>query len=407
MKLKTQLSSEEILSGISSMLTPAEKTSDEAIEIYVQTNSFDRSRLPPPDSHILYLNGLPIGSRGNIVSITGKAKSRKTVMASAVATSCFLEDIDFLGFTADLGPDETVLMIDTEQGYYHFYHQVDRILRGANIANGVPRNFHAVRTRDATYKFRIELVEYLVKKLKPAVVILDGISDFVSNINDHDEATYVGEKLLSWSEQGNLLLIDVIHTTKTTGYMTGALGTHLEKKSQTVILVEKPEDEDQQHISHVRCQYARDMPFKSFSIEFSEEKGQYITLDASRVLVPGKGGDTSPEAIADEQHLQVITRAFTHRTALEDSEILSQLKRSIFSILQFSPKLPQLKRYLNYYNNRGLLFQNPELAWMRPPAGTTSNHTAEGLQTGLFEQSPGDGSAPTDTDFTTTDDLPF
>lgn len=403
-KLKA-LSSAEILEGLAEVLTPKPATTNEELEAYIAEHSFDRKKLPPEDSHILFVNGQPIGSRCNIVSITGKAKSRKTVVASAVATACFIQDNPFLNFTAELAPEEVVLIIDTEQGYYHFYQSTVRIMNAAGYTEGQPRNFHAVRTRDATRQYRTELTEYLIEKLRPAVVILDGVSDYVANINDQEEATDFSEKLLAWTDRYNLLLIAVIHTTKTTGYMTGALGTTLEKKSQTVIKVEKPEEEDQQQFSHISCQYARDMPFKTFTIEFNEQLGHYVPLDASRILAPGKGGDRRPQAIALQTHEAIIVRAFAQRSSIPQHEVTTSLMRGISGVAGFKATQKDAKAYLDYYNGEGLLYFNPvALAWMRP-GGTTSNH-APGQQAGLFANQPADGSAPTD-DETTTDDLPF
>jgi len=389
---------EDFLNGVVKAMT--DKPDDKVLDEYIGAHKFDITKLPPEDSHIIFYNGMPIGSRGNIVSITGKAKSRKTVVASAVASSCFSPE-GFLGFTADLGENENLLHIDTEQGYYHYYGSVARIFKDAGWAEEVPPNFFSVHTRDATVDFRIQLVEYLLEIHKPRVVILDGITDFVKNINDQDEATEIGEKLLSWSYKYDALIIVIIHTTKTTGYMTGAVGTHLEKKSQTVIKVEKDDDgkeDGDPNVSHVSCQYSRDKGFKSFSIQYVEELGRYDRLPEGEIESKGKKGDRSPGAYREEDHKLIITRTFGYNDKVPDEEIRKRIWKAVNSLGGDKLSKMEVAAFINFFNERAMMFQDPSGAGMRPAAGTTSNHTAPG-ETGLFTNV---NSAPD-----SSDDLPF
>lgn len=367
----------------------------EELEKYIAEHSFDASKVPPEDSHILFYNGVPIGSRGNLLAITGKAKSRKTVVASAVGTACFAQG-GFLGFTADLAPDDRILHIDTEQGYYHYYGTVMRIFRDAGV--DPPPNFKSVHTRDATVPLRIQLVDYLLEKLSPRVVIIDGITDFVYDINKQEEATALQEKLLGWSYKYDCLIVVIIHTTKTTGYMTGAVGTTLEKKAQTVIKVEK--DEKDEGVSHISCQYARDIGFKTWSIHFDEELGRYDVLPETAIVQKGKKGDKSPDNYLEEVHKKVITRLFGYSLMIPDDQILGKLWRAARQVTGDELDLLHQRKWMKYYNERAWIFQGPDGAWMRPAPGTTSNHTGPG-ETGLFDAAP--PANPLDQ----TDDLPF
>lgn len=395
----------DFLTGIESAIkgVPDEKTFAD----YLAAHKFDINKVPPEDSHILFYNGVPIGSRGNIISITGKAKSRKTVVASAIATSAFI-DGHFLGFTADLADEEVVLHVDSEQGYYHYYGSVARIFNDAGRKQSIPKNFVSVHTRDATVLFRIQLVEYLLKEYSPRVVILDGITDFVKNINDQDEATEIGEKLLSWSYLYDCLIVVVIHTTKTTGYMTGAVGTHLEKKSQTVIKVVRDDDgkEDNsgdENVSHVSCQYARDKGFKSFSIQYVEELKRYDVVPESDVKTKGKRGDKRPDNYSADDHAQILSRLFGYVDEIPDTYLLDRLWKAVKQGSGDKLDRAQLRAFVKYYNEGAYIFQNPSGAWMRPAAGATSNPTAPG-ETGQFDfnATTAPGHKPEDVD-----DLPF
>lgn len=229
---------------------------------YDKAHTFDLKKVPADGDSVITLGGEKIGSRENIVTITGKAKSRKTIIAAALMTSILNAD-GFLGFDSTLESDSNVLHIDTEQGYSHYYYSVKRVLDDADMT-AVPENFHSRHIRDADIARSIELIEYLLDKLKPAVFILDGVTDLVSDINDQSEAVEIGKRIQRWTTDYNMLFVNVIHITKSTNFMTGAVGTYLEKKSETVIHVEI--DKDDKSVSHVSCQYSRNKPFAPFSI---------------------------------------------------------------------------------------------------------------------------------------------
>jgi len=348
--------------------TTGESMLKDDIEKYIHTHQFNIERKPIEDSHLFFYNGIPIGSRGNILAITGKAKSRKTVVASAISTSAFIKD-SFLGFTAEVNSHDNILHIDTEQGYYHYYGSVMRIFRDARI-KGVPPNFHSIHTRDATTEMRIEILEYLFERLKPRVAIIDGVTDFVRDINDQDEATKMGEILLRLSYKYDALIIVVIHTTKTTGYMTGALGTHLEKKAQTVIKVEK--DENNEEVSLISCQYARDKGFKNFAIKYDDELGQYAITAETSVITKGPKGDKNPEAYSADVHHSIINRLFIYQQAIPDSEIQPKILRAVKSITGDYLTSSQTRKLINYYNDQAWMFMNPQSYWVRPGGGTNT-----------------------------------
>lgn len=377
---------------------PREK---EELEAYLIKHTFNIKNLPPADAPVFFYDGILIGSRGNIVTITGKAKSRKTVVASAIATSIFIpEGTKFLGFSSALRPDERILHYDTEQGYSHYYESVVRIFRDAGITAELPERFVSVHTRDATIDLRLELLEYAIDKLRPTVVVLDGVTDLVYDINSHVEATEVGERLLAWSYKYEALFIVVIHTTKTTGYMTGAIGTYLEKKSETVIKVEKPEDRED--LSHVSCQYSRNKAFKTFTIEYSEAKKQYTQVDDQNVETKGPGGKKSPEAYADATHTAVLNRLFLFRPTMIENDLARTLVKAVKHVTSDDIRAKDCKAWVEYYQERAWIFNNPEGAWMRVETVSTSSTDSTQTQTGQFN---GPGSA-TDSEFGA-DDLPF
>ena len=346
------------------IIVPREtKVDEDALRSFIKTHTFDVTKKPPENVHVLYYNGVPIGSRGNIVTITGPAKSRKTVVMSGIASAFFMDHgFDSLGFTTRLDDDDKILHIDTEQSYHHYYETVCRIFRDAGKT--IPPHFHSLHTRDADIKLRIELTEYLLQVLEPAVLFIDGITDYIYDINSQEEAVRIGEILLRWTYQYNCLCIAVIHTTKSTGFMTGAIGTYLEKKCETAIKVTKPEDNEM--ISDVTCQYARGPGFKAFSIELDKERGKYVRIDDHRATAKGKGGDMAPGAYSPEVHAAILARVFQYRPGLPEYD----LKKEIISAMKLmnGDKLNATLAgyFVDYYNENALIIRHPDSQmWMR------------------------------------------
>lgn len=370
-------------------MVPVERPAEADLERYIKLHSFDRSRVPKDDDTILFLQGIPIGSRENLVSITGRSKSRKTIAASAIATSIFLpKDGNHLGFSSLLGPDEPLLHIDTEQGYKHYYHSVMRIFDDAGLEQ-TPESFTSVHTRDADIPFRIQIIEYLVKKLKPKVLVIDGVTDLVYDINSQEEATKLGEMLLKWGTAYQMLIIVVIHTTKTTGYMTGALGTVLEKKSETVLMVEL--DKGDRMASHITCQYSRNAPFSPFSI-VADEDGKYSILPESEVATTTKRkGDKNPRDYQDMQHDHLISLLLGPGKKISASnagKALQQHVKSAWNGEIMSGR--ESKDFLAFYKMRGWLAMDPDLNFI--------------LGVPVLPVEPGSTSQ---TSFKLNDDLPF
>jgi hypothetical protein len=384
-------------------LAAQNKPTPEQLEEYISSHSFDITRKPPEDVAVLFYKDLQVGSRGNIVTITGKAKSRKTVVASAIATSFFLPAGNtFLGFRAELQPDGKILHIDTEQGYLHYYESVVRIFRDAGVE--IPDRFKSVHTRDADPEFRIELTEYLLEILKPDVLILDGVTDFIYDINSQEEAVRVGSLLLKWSYRFNCVIVVVIHTTKSTGYMTGAIGTYLEKKCETSIKVEKPEDREE--VSHVSCQYSRNKAFESFTIEYDQRSERYKILDEQDITTKGPKGSREPEDYPDTVHKAIIQRIYVLRHSLNTHELTSQIVKGLKTITNDDIKASKVKSWIEYYNSQAWIMASPEGAWMRAELTATSTGSSAARKQDDLKFDVNASEMPA-TDPGPTDDLPF
>jgi hypothetical protein len=330
--------------------TPAE------LKAYLEGHKYSDGLEIPQDEAVLYYEGNLIGSRGNILAITGRAKSRKSVIASAIMSSAFCDE--FLGYSTTLGADAKVLNFDTEQGFGDWLEGSRRVIRDAQ-RDRCPPGFMSFHSRDCTVEMRLDLLRFALETYRPDVLVIDGIVDLVYDLNSQEEATKVGGELLTWSVRYNCLIIVVIHVTKGNGYMTGALGTYLEKKCQTAIKCEKDEDNDD--LSVISCQYARRKPFAPFMIQpIKDNKGDehsYERLGDDKIITKS----TPPAKASPELKARLLNAVFNLHSAYQPASTIRQgIANAARQVGISSMTTKDVSKWIAFWQETGQIGPDPE-----------------------------------------------
>ena len=198
-----------------------------------------------PHEFLFDWNGVPCFAKGELVAVTGKAKSGKTYLNSLLmaaagrdsgnpALNAGTTDKGFLlGLKRVRKEPLRVVWIDTEQSEDTTCEILrDRI--GAMIG-GEPNEerFHVFNMRQTDWRERMTLVLSAIAICKPDMVIFDGIRDVVGDINDYAEAQSIIGQLLKAASEFHPCIVCVLHQNKAVEDKTlrGALGTELQNKS--------------------------------------------------------------------------------------------------------------------------------------------------------------------------------
>ena len=82
----------------------------------------------------------------------------------------------------------------------------------ANIKDVGCYKTYALRT--INYKTRIEFIEHTLKenKGKNGLVIIDGVADLVSDVNNLEESNLCVQKIMEWSTLYDCHILTVIHS---------------------------------------------------------------------------------------------------------------------------------------------------------------------------------------------------
>ena len=185
----------------------------------------------PPHEFLFDWNGTPCFARGELVAVTGKAKSGKTYLNSILMAACAGEGR--LGLSRIGEKPLRVLWIDTEQSEDTTCEILrDRI--GAMIGTAPSEGlFHVFNLRKIKWQERMTLVLSAIAICMPDLVIFDGIRDVVGDINDYAEAQQTIGQLLHVASDFHPCIVCVLHQNKAIEDKTlrGALGTELQNKS--------------------------------------------------------------------------------------------------------------------------------------------------------------------------------
>ena len=176
----------------------------------------------------------PCFPRGELVALSGKAKSGKTFVSSILMALCFRSQV--LSFER-IEPERLhVLWYDTEQSE----ESTQDILRnriipmtGVDEASFPMELLDIFNVRIDGYDKRLLMLEVAVRHYMPDLVILDGVRDLVADINDGITAQDCIERLMRLASEERCCIVCVLHQNKSTEdkNLRGWIGTELKNKA--------------------------------------------------------------------------------------------------------------------------------------------------------------------------------
>lgn len=270
-----------------------------------------------------------LGSLGNISMIKGKPKSRKTFLAVAM-TAAVISNGTILGKIKGCLPENKPIVdfFDTEQSYYHCQLMANRIIVLAGDSNRNKLNYFNLR--GCTIEEMKQIVEHRIQTVKElGTVCIDGIRDFLDDINSPSESTTIKDWLLELSAKYNIHIIVVLHTNKGKGddNARGHIGSEMENKCETVISVTV--NQYNPDISIVKGALTRNIGFEDFAFYIDDNGLPKSTCIPNKKNNPDNR-KISPEELPKETQNDIINRLFQNKDEFNSKslvyEIMNQLK---------------------------------------------------------------------------------
>ena len=300
--------------------------SDEELESYLskgEIKATDKVTIPPK---ILFVGDCTIATFGNFSASTGKAKSKKTFNISAMVAAA-VTNTTVLNYRACLPEGKRkILYFDTEPSKYHCHNVLERIykLSGLSVKKDDPRLLFW-GLREYTPKLRIALIDYALRKHQEVgLVIIDGLRDLMYDINNGKEATDVMTVLMAWTSVYDLHIHTVLHLNKNDNNPRGHIGTELENKAETVLIISK--NLQNNSISEVRPMHMRDKEFSTFAFHIDDNKLPVLDNGISVTVV--KRREKSLVSLDNEVHQEILSKAFKNNSPTRYSDLVEMVSRA-------------------------------------------------------------------------------
>lgn len=268
-----------------------------------------------------------IGILGNFSASIGKAKSKKTFNVSAIVAAALMNGI-VLRYTASLPENK----LDTEQSPYHCQKVIKRILRICGLPDDKDHdNLEILALRKYSTEERIEITRQAIYNLDDVgLVIIDGIRDFVYDINSPSKSTKIITLLMQWTDERQIHIHAILHQNKGDENARGHIGTELNNKAEAVLLVEK--DSQNHDISCVKSVHIRAMDFEPFAFRINIEALPEL-LDG--YVIGNREGRKSKRQkfdpyvdISEQSHRIALETAFAKKPTYGYNELTDALKEA-------------------------------------------------------------------------------
>lgn len=344
--------------------------SDEELESYLskgEIKATDKITIPPK---ILFVGDCTIATFGNFSASTGKAKSKKTFNISAMVAAA-VTNSTVLNYRACLPEGKrNILYFDTEQSKFHCHSVLERIykLSGLSLKEDDPRlMFWGLR--EYTPKLRIAVIDYALRKYdEVGLVIIDGLRDLMYDINNGKEATDMMTVLMAWTSVYELHIHTVLHLNKNDNNPRGHIGTELENKAETVLIISK--NTMNNSVSEVKPMHMRDKEFTTFAFHIDDNK--LPVLDSSMSVTVVKPREKSLVSLDNEVHQEILGKLFEENTPTKYNDLVNVVAQA-YEAAGYKRGLNGIKGLIKLLTSKGIivkeengyaykseLFENPE-----------------------------------------------
>ena len=211
---------------------------------------------------------------GNISLVKGAEKSGKSFFKSLLLAGAIGGRADHYTetFRGHGLQNKLIIEIDTEQDVAYTAMNRNRVLKMVGV-DALP-NYITLSTRAMTYQKRMDILKWIFEdspgRDKLGLVFIDGFVDLIADFNDNKQSRELVEQLMIWSQTTGAHISGVIHTNPGDSDFKarGHLGTMLQQKCETVVVIQKPQG-GSTHTIH--CQRSRGMSFDDIEFKINDD----------------------------------------------------------------------------------------------------------------------------------------
>lgn len=232
----------------------------------------------PKEEYVFKVQDIGCMPLGDLSAVKAAPKKGKTTSLKRIVATALTGKLGQLN--SDL-KNATILWIDTEQKMGDAKLIIKDIQKMTGLTNKyLDKHLLVFSLRKIDCKTMLDDIKAAIKEYQPQVVVIDGIAEFVSSVNDETEAKKLIHFLMTGSESCHCSIICVLHENRVgNGDMKGHLGANLTQKAACVLECKKDGD-----VITVRCTDSRHQSTPEWSIRF-DEQGNIVDVDGSVPII--------------------------------------------------------------------------------------------------------------------------
>lgn len=315
----------------------------------------DFNNPPPVAQMIVSVNGVPLGTQGNLLCITGGEGTGKSNYVAALIAGAVkpenAEGIDTLGVSIEGNPKgKAVLFYDTEQSEVQLYKNVSTLLRRCG-RDTMPEWFKAYCLTGMSRKERLKSIVLSMDKFHYQyggihLVVIDGIADLIRCANDEAESIAVVEELYRLAGIYNTCIVTVLHFIPNGLKLRGHLGSELQRKAAAILSIEK---DTNPAVSVVKALKVRDgspldVPLMQFA--WDKEKAMHAYL--------GEKPKEEKDRRKEEELVAVARELFSRKRFIGYMELSEELQAA------FEVKERTAKSYIRFMREKEIIVKSPD-----------------------------------------------
>ena len=209
-----------------------------------------------------------------------------------------------------------ICLIDTESSDYDFYRTINKI-KGFAELNELPPYFDAYQVREDSSRSICKMIErYLELNEDCAILIVDGLLDLLVNLNDEKESSLLTKWLKKITKQHNILLISVLHQSKSNLATTGHIGSASDRFAQSTLDITKDKEKNTYVLS-----------------------SRFMRSDSDFVPVTLMNFEGIFKQIETEQEKPVLNKKATELNEIESKRLLHQIVTNPMSYADISSEI--------------------------------------------------------------------
>ncbi len=244
----------------------------------------DYKNPPPRVAPIVSINNIPIGSRGNLMAITGPEGSGKSNFLGAILAGTMgtpTSDFDTLG--TQILPNlqqHAVLYYDTEQSDEQLYRNAQRIMKrtgGRSIPDWLKTYGLVGMERKDRLSSIIQSMDYFFYEYQGIhTVVIDGIADLLKGVNDEDSSVELVDEIFRLAGIYNTCIMVVLHLSPSGYKLRGHLGSEIQRKAAGILSIEKDQNPSLSIIKALKVRSGNPMDVPQNLIQWDEQQQLHV-----------------------------------------------------------------------------------------------------------------------------------